>query len=73
MTEPHDPQIKAFESEDLEPKPPDKAMRWRCIRCGSERVIGVSLLDESRRYAIAARCIGCHRVNVAVQRDIRSP
>jgi len=63
-------QTEAFEGQDLDAKPPEKRMRWTCQRCGSESVLGVSLLDERQRYAIAARCVGCHKTGVTVVREL---
>lgn len=68
-----DDQLEAFEGQSLEALPPDKRMHWYCTRCGSELVYGISMLDTKQRYAIAARCGGCRRERVTVQRELPPP
>lgn len=63
-------QTEAFPGAALDAQPPEKRWRWYCTRCGSELVYGVSMLDTSMRYAIAARCGGCKKRLVTIQRDI---
>jgi hypothetical protein len=65
-------QLPMFE-EDMSAQPPDPRLRWRCTRCGSEHVYGISGgLDAKGRYALAHRCLGCKRTLVTVERELTS-
>lgn len=68
-TGPDPNQSTLFELADIEPAD-QKTGTYYCRHCGSPYLRGVQpTVDTKRRWAIAARCLGCDRVNVIALRD----